>query len=153
MNRREFKENLFYTAIFVLFAGTGAFVLLQIFGIEIGPRPVPGPQTETVHLVLYYSDGDFDWKAVGEMILIDTGEVLQVKRNRIRPDPKYIVNDYNNGFQPAQLGPPQIGLLPLKLDRKNGIACLQEKCTTLYAIVPMESKIRQGEKSVSYSRP
>lgn len=153
MNRREFKENLFYTAIFVLFAGTGAFVLLQIFGIEIGPRPVPGPQTETVQIVLYYSDGDFDGKAVGEMILIDTGEVLHVKRNRIRPDPKYIINQYNNSFRLAQLGPPQIGVVPLKLDRKNGIACLQEKCTTLYAIVPMESKIRLGEKGVTYSRP
>ena len=153
MNRREFKENLFYTAIFVLFVGIGAFVLLQIFGIELGSRPAPGPQTETVHLVLYYSDGDFDGKGVGELILIDTGEVLHVKRNRIRPDSKYIISDYNKGFQPAQLGPPQIGFLPLKLDRKNGIACLEEKCTTLYAIVPMESKIRLGEKSVSYSRP
>ena len=153
MNSREFKENLFYTALFVLFVGTGAFVLLQSFGIEIGPRPAPGPQTETVHLVLYYSDGDFDWKAVGEMILIDTGEVLQVKRNRIRPDPKYIVDDWNKGFRSAMEGPPQSGVLPLKLDRQNGIACLQEKCTTLYAIIPMEAKIRLGEKSVSYFRP
>lgn len=152
MNSREFKENLFYAALFVFFVGTGAFVMLQIFGIEFGPRPVPGPQTETVHLVLYYSDGDFDLKGVGEMILIDTGEVLQVKRNRIRPDPKYIVDDWNKGFLLAMEGPPQSGVLPLNLDRQNGIACLQKKCTTLYAICPMEAKLNKGEKCASFAR-
>lgn len=133
----------------VVFMGTS---ILSNLGVDFGPPPVPGPQTEIVQLVLYYSDGDFDWKGVGEMILINSGETLQVKRNRIRPEAKYIVNDWNKGFLPVLQGSPQVGYVQLKLDRENGIVCLQEKCTTLYAICPMDAKLNKGEKCASFAR-
>lgn len=37
-----------------------AVATLQGCGFELGPQPVPGPDAETVKLVLYYSDGDFE---------------------------------------------------------------------------------------------
>lgn len=124
-----------------------AVVTLQGCGFESGQQPVPGPDAETVKLVLYYSDGDFDTKGVGEMVLISTGEILHVKRNRIRPSSRYIVNDMDKLDTP-----PQAGFVALKLDRKNGIACLENKCATLYAICPPMKKMQRGEKCVSFTR-
>jgi hypothetical protein len=122
-------------------------ILLPGCGFDFGTQPVPGPDAETVKLVLYYSDGEFDTKGVGEMMLISTSEILHVKRNRIRPDSRYIVHDFNK-FE----APPQDGFVALKLDRKNGIACLANKCTELYAICPSMKEMRRGEKCVSFSR-
>lgn len=80
-------------------------------------------------------------------MLISTGEILHVKRNRIRPSSRYIVNDID------QLDtPPQAGFVALTLDRKYGIACLENKCATLYAICPPMKKMQRGEKCVSFTR-
>ena len=131
----------------VVFMGTS---ILSNLGVDFGPPPVPGPETETVTIVSYYSDGEFDFKAAGEWVLINTGEQLQVKRNRIRPKRELIVNDWNNRYLPLIEGPPQPGSVPLILDRRNGIACLERKCTTLYAICPHRLKLKFGEKCATY---
>lgn len=105
---------------------------------------------ERVSLVLYRSDGDFDWKTVGEWILIDSGEQLQVRRNRIRPDSKFIVQEWDEKNLKIEQS-KQMGKTPLKLDRKNGIVCNETRCATLYAICPTQLEMKYGKKCVTFS--
>lgn len=119
-----------------------------------GPKaeqPVLGPQAETVKLVLYYSDGDADWKTVGETILLSTGETIKVERNVIRPGASLIVKDWNREFYPVLAGPPQPGTVEIRLDRTSGVACLANKCSRLYAICPPESLLSEASKCKSFT--
>jgi len=102
-----------------------------------------GPNPEKVQLVLYYSDGDFDWKTVGEWMLIQTGETLKVERNTIRPDAALIVQDWNREFLPVIDGPPRVGAIEMKLNRSTGVACLAERCGHLYTICPHSSVLNK----------
>lgn len=84
---------------------TGTFSLLcailvfQSCGWQSKDPVIAEENVENVELVLYLSDGDSDWKSVGETILIDSGELLHVRRNKVRPDAQLITNDWNNVFQ------------------------------------------------------
>lgn len=133
------KKRYFLGALIVFLTGIGAFALLQVLGIELGPRPMPGPQTETVKLVLYHDDGYFDVKRVGDWILIDTGEIVQVKRNRIRPDRQHTAG-YQE-FSLAKKAPAKSGTLPILLDRQTGVACLGASApgSTEYAHISQKS--------------
>nr|CBA28215.1 hypothetical protein Csp_A06160 [Curvibacter putative symbiont of Hydra magnipapillata] len=51
------------------------------FNLEKSPQL--GAVIEDVNLVLYFSDGDFDWKGVGDWVLIDSGETLQIDRKKL----------------------------------------------------------------------
>ena len=112
-------------------------------------QPVPGSDAEIVRLVVYFSDGDFDGKSVGEWALVDTGEALQVKRNQIRPIPALIVSDWSQ-YERLRASPPQPGHIEMRLDRVKGIACLPDRCAYLYAICPPRSKILAGEKCKTF---
>ena len=113
-------------------------------------QPVPGSDAEIVRLVVYFSDGEFDGKRVGEWALIDSGESLQVQRNRIRPASALIVGDWGQ-FAALLAMPPTRGSVDLKLDRVRGIACLQSRCAYLYSICPHESALSAGQKCMSFS--
>ena len=115
-------------------------------------QPSVGADAETVQLVLYYSDGDRDFKTIGETMLISTGETLKVDRNVIRPSADLITGDWNNKFLPAIEAPPTPGSINLRLDRKKGVVCLAGRCSDLYYICPPESEKRAGGKCVSFAR-
>ena len=72
-----------------------ALSFLLLIGCTGEIPPAVGPDAETVKLVLFYSDGDQDWKSVGNWALIDTGELLQVRRRSIQPDPNLVTADWN----------------------------------------------------------
>lgn len=126
----------------VVFAST---TILANLGVDFGPPPTAGPEAETVNLLRYNSDGDFDFKGRGEWILIDTGEYLQVMRNRIRPKREMIENDRNFLSRTSPIL-PWAEPMPLLLDRKQGVACLGKTCAIVYAICPPSSKMAVGEK-------
>lgn len=107
---------------------------------------------ESVSLILYYSDGDFDLKTTGEMVLLNTGELLTIQRNVIRPDAALMTSDWNNKFLDAIGAPPTEGSLSLKLDRANGILCNREVCAWVYAICPHFVSLKAGAKCQSYSK-
>ncbi len=126
-------------------------VLLQGCGAG-GQSPLAlGPDADKVRLVMYYSDGDNDWKTVGETMLIHTGETIKVKRNAIRPDPSLITNDWNNKFLPLMDSLPQSGGVELRLDRSKGVACLALRCATVYDICPRLNELKQGKRCQSFA--
>lgn len=110
-----------------------------------------GPNSEKVQLVLYYSDGDFDGKSVGEWMLIQTGETLKVERNTIRPDSALIVQDWNKEFLPVMEGPPLAGTTEVKLNRSTGVACLGVRCAHLYWICPHSSELNKSNPCKTFN--
>jgi hypothetical protein len=124
----------------LLFACTGEQV----------PKPDAQLPSESVSLVLYYSDGDFDLKTTGEMVLLNTGEIVTIQRNRIRPDARLMTSDWNNKFLLAFHATPTNGSQDLKLDRTNGRLCNTQKCALVYSICPPHSSLNLGGKCHSY---
>lgn len=129
-----------------------AFLFSQACSWQRDMPAIADENAENVMLVLYYSDGDVDWKSYGETILIDSGERLKVRRNQIRPSAQLITNNWTDVFVPVLEKSSHIGRSPLKLDRKNGIVCDATRCTTLYSICPTWAETRIGKKCVSFSR-
>ena len=129
------------------FNALGAVLLLQGCGWQSEPLVISQENAENVKLVLYLSDGDSDWKSVGEFVLIDSGETLHVQRNRVRPEPQLITNDGNKWyFEKVLKKTPHVGKDPLRLDRKNGVVCNSIKCAKLYSICPRPSETSSSEK-------
>ena len=137
---------------------TVAIIPLLLLGIlqactnEKAPMPNGQSAFESVSLVLYYSDGDFDLKTVGEMALLNTAELVTVHRNVIRPSPALMTSDWNTKFLPAIDAPPTNGLLALKLDRQSGILCDGDRCAYLHAICPPQVTRQAGAKCHSYPK-
>jgi len=130
-----------------------AILLLSSCGWQSETPVIAQENTENVKLVLYLSDGDSDWKSVGETMLIDSGEILHVQRNKVRPDAKLITNDWNSVFQTAFKKLTHLGITPFRLDRKNGVVCTDSRCAKLYSICPSWADTSLGEKKcVSFSR-
>ena len=125
--------------------------ILQGCNFEPETPPALGSKAETLRLVTYYSDGDFEYKSVGEWILLDTGESLQIKRNRIRPAANLIVNDWSQ-YEKLRAGPALPGYADVKIDRLNGVACLDSRCTHLYAICPPRSAITAGQVCKTFNK-
>jgi len=149
LKQRGLKTN--ETIARVLLVGS-TLLLLQSCGWQRNTPTITNENAENVKLVLYYSDGDIDWKSYGETILIDSGELLTVRRNQIRPSEQLLTNNWTDVFLPELEKPSHIGKLPLRLDRKNGIVCNAAHCTTLYSICPTWSEMGQGtKKCVSFS--
>jgi hypothetical protein len=118
---------------------------------EQAPQPSSQMPTESVSLVLYYSDGDIDLKTTGEMVLLNTGEIVTIQRRLIRPDSRLVTSDWNNKFLPAFHATPTDGVQELKLDRTNGNLCNAQKCALVYSICPSHDSLKNGEKCHSYS--
>jgi len=149
LKQRGLKTN--ETIARVLLVGS-TLLLLQSCGWQWDTPTIADENAENVKLVLYYSDGDIDWKSYGEMILIDSGELLTVRRDQIRPSEQLLTTNWTDVFLPELEKPFHIGKLPLRLDRKNGIVCNATHCTTLYSICPTWSEMGQGKKKcVSFS--
>jgi len=135
---------------------TSAILSLVLLGLvqactkEQAPGPAGQPPMESVTLVLYYSDGDFDLKTTGEMALLNTGELVTVQRRVIRPGEALTTGDWNNKFLAARNAPPTKGTLELKLDREKGLLCNREKCAYVYSICPPIGLRQAGEKCHSY---
>lgn len=127
-------------------------LLLQSCGWQSETLSISAENAENVNMVAYLSDGDFDWKNVGEVILIESGEHLQVKRNQIRPDAQFITRRWDDKFFENLEKTPPDRKIPLQLDRKNGVVCSANRCTTLYSLCPRWAEMRQGKKCVSYRR-
>lgn len=113
--------------------------------------PQLGAIVEDVELLLYFSDGDFDWKGVGDWVLIDSGETLQIDRKKISPRHEFITEDWSDVFLPAKRYKYLSKGEKMQLDRLNGIACLKDQCAYLYAICPKHEQIARGEKCTTYS--
>jgi len=128
------------------------FGLLQACTKDQAPVLSGQSSLESVSLVLYYSDGDFDFKTVGEMALLNTAEIVTVHRNFIRPGPALMTSDWNTKFLPAISAPPTNGFLALKLDRLNGILCDGERCAFVHAICPPLVALQTGAKCHSYPK-
>jgi hypothetical protein len=112
--------------------------------VTVAPRALASP--ESVQLVLYFSDGDADFKTVGETLLLNTGETVKVQRGVVRPDVALITHDWNGQFLPAARAAPVPGTLDMKLDRTNGLICREDKCARLYDICPHMSSLDMGSK-------
>ena len=122
-------------------------LLLSGCGWQSETPVIAQENVENVKLVLYLSDGDSDWKSVGEFVLIDSGETLHVQRNKVRPAPQLITNDGNKWhFEKVLKKTSHVGKEPLRLDRKNGIVCNSNRCAKLYSICPRPSDANSGEK-------
>ncbi|MDT7520617.1 hypothetical protein RAE19_18295 [Rhodoferax sp. TBRC 17660] len=113
--------------------------------------PQVGAAVEDVQLVLYFSDGDFDWKGVGDWVLINSGETLQIDRKKITPAQELVTDNWNDVFLPARKSPLLGKSEKMQLDRLNGIACLKEQCAFLYAVCPKHEQLARGEKCTTYS--
>lgn len=124
--------------------------LLSACNTNSDQTPKLGTQHESVQMVLYFSDGDFDWKGMGEWILIESGETLQVVRNKIRPNQELITDNWNEVFLPAIKGQRSRESKSIQLDRVNGIACVSERCAYLYAICPSQDQLTRGKKCMTY---
>ena len=137
---------------------TVTILSLVLFGLlqacTKNKAPVPSGQSsfESVSLVLYYSDGDFDFKTVGEMALLNSAEIVTVHRNVIRPGPALLTSDWNTKFLPAISAPPTNGFLPLKLDRLNGVMCDGERCAYVHSICPPLVSLQTGAKCHSFPK-
>ena len=107
-------------------------LILPCCGWQYETPVIAEENVEKVKLVAHLSDGDVDWKNIGEIILIESGEQLQVRRNQIRPDSKLITRFWSEDFFLKLEMSSSRGKVPLKLDRKNGIICNASNCTTLY---------------------
>jgi hypothetical protein len=112
--------------------------------MKVAPRA--SPSAEAVQLVLYFSDGEADFKTVGETLLLSTGETVKAQRGVIRPDVSLITQDWNGRFLPAARAAPVPGTLDLRLDRKNGLICRGDTCAHLYDICPHMSSLETGSK-------
>lgn len=110
----------------------GVLLLLQSCGWQSAAPTIQKENAEDVKLVLYLGGDEATWKSAGETILIDTGELLDVQHDKVRPDPKYMTKDWGGVFDPAF----RSGQVPLKLDRKNGVVCNANQCATWYYICP-----------------
>jgi hypothetical protein len=124
--------------------------ILQACTGDQAPAPDPQQPMESVSLVLYYSDGDFDVKTTGEKALLNTGELVTVQRRVIRPDGVLLTGDWNGKFLNAINAPPSDGTLELKLDRANGMLCNRDRCAYVYAICPAFDLLKAGTKCHSY---
>ncbi len=107
---------------------------------------------ESVTLVLYYSDGDFDLKTTGEIALLNTGELVTIQRNVIRPGAALMTSDWNNNFLIAINAPATEGSLSLKLNRSKGKLCDGKICAWVYAICPHFASLKAGAKCHSYPK-
>ena len=128
-----------------------ALLMFQGCTAKSDSPPALGADAEKVQLVLYYSDGDWDGKTVGETMLIHTGETIKVKRNTIRPDQSLITNDWNNKFLPLMEGPPRPGEVELRLDRDQGVACLLSRCAKIYDVCPRLTELKRGKRCKSFN--
>jgi hypothetical protein len=126
--------------------------ILQACTGDQAPAPDPQQPMESVSLVLYYSDGDFDLKITGEMALLNTGELVTVQRNVIRPDGALLTGDWNGKFLTALNAPPSGGTLELKLNRTSGLLCNRDRCAYIYAICPALVLRKAEAKCQSYQR-
>lgn len=124
--------------------------VLLLFGCTGDAPPTVGPDAEVVKLVMFYSDGDWDWKRVGNWALINTGELLQVQRRTIQPSANLVTGEWNNRFLPAVEAPPQQGTSEMRLDRAKGVLCLGGKCGALYSICPHPTQQRNGKKCTNF---
>jgi len=115
-------------------------------------KPTASASAEKVYMVLYFSDGEKDFKSVGETILLNTGETVKVQRGVVRPDLSLITQDWNRKFLPAAKAPPTPGTVELSLDRSNGVVCKGEVCAYLYDICPHVSMWQTGMKCQTFSR-
>jgi len=148
LKQRGLKTNETIAGVLLV----GSTLLLQSCGLQWDTPAIANENSENVKLVLYLSDGDSDWKSVGESMLIDSGELLHVRRNKVRPDAQLITNDWNEVFQTAFKKSTHPGKIPLRLDRKNGVVCNANRCATLYLICPSWSDMNLSEKKcVSFS--
>jgi hypothetical protein len=128
-----------------------AKVLFIIFSLaactdDVKVAPRASSSAEAVQLVLYFSDGEVDFKNVGETLLLSTGETVKAQRGVIRPDVSLITNDWNGRFLPASRAAPVPGTLDLRLDRKNGLICRGDTCARHYDICPHMSSLETGSK-------
>lgn len=85
------------TALFTI----AAFAMVQACADGRAAKLAASGKAEKVSLVLYYTDGSFDYKTIGEKILLNTAEIVTVPRRVIRPDPKLITGEWNDVFLPA----------------------------------------------------
>lgn len=137
---------------------TVAILSLIVLGVvqactgEQAPTLAEQQRMESVSLVLYYSDGDFDVKTTGETALLNTGETVTVQRRVIRPDGPLLTGDWNGKFLGAINSPHSDGSLELKLDRANGKLCSSERCAHVYAICPAMVLLKAGAKCRSYPK-
>ena len=76
----------------------GVLLLLPSCGWQCATPSIAEEDVENVLQIAYLSDGNFDWKNVGEVIVIETGEHLQVQRNQIRPLPQLITKHWDEKF-------------------------------------------------------
>jgi|GEM_PF-2523054 len=133
-------------------------LMLSLFGLlhacskEQAPLNEARSSMELVSVVLYYSDGDFDLKTTGEKVLLNTGELVTVPRNVIRPEAALMTSDWNNKFLPAINLPPSDGSTVMKLDRTNGILCNSKSCAQIYSICPHFPTLKAGAKCHSYPK-
>lgn len=123
-------------------------ILFSLAGCTDDVKVVPrvSPSADTVQLVLYFSDGEADFKTVGETLLLSTGETVKAERGVIRPDVALITQDWNGRFLPAARAAPGPGSLDLRLDRTNGLICRGDTCARLYDICPHMSLLETGSK-------
>lgn len=129
------------------------FLLLPSCGWQYETPSIAKENAENVKLVLYLSSSDSDWKSVGEDMLIDTGELLHVQKNKVRPETQYMTEDGNVVFQNAVKSAFHAGKVALRLDRKNGVVCNANQCALLYSICPnWTDKNRTEKKCTSFSR-
>jgi len=131
----------------------GAVIFLHSCGWQFDTPTIEEKNAENVKLIAYLSDGNIDWKNVGELIVLESGEILHVRRNQIRPEPHRIVREWDDKFFKNLETTPPTDTVPLRLDRTNGVICNDTNCTTLYAICPSWAEMHKGQKRcVSFSR-
>ncbi len=101
---------------------------------------------ESVRLVSYFTDGDKDRKSVGDWILIDSGELLQVQRNSIHPSQSETTSKWTDEFLPLAQSRTFVGKSELRLDRVKGVVCLNGNCAFIYAICPSNVDISKENR-------
>lgn len=132
-------------------ASVFAMIVLGGCGQQKDAEVALGGEAESVRLVLYYTDGESDGKTVGDWALINTGEALQVQRARLKPDEALVTRDWNGRYLAAREGVPQQGTVTLKLNRRHGIACIDDRCGKLLSICPPVAEFRIGKRCASYA--
>ena len=100
-----------------------ALGLIQACTGEQAPTPAEQQRMESVSLVLYYSDGDFDVKTTGETALLNTGELVTVQRKVIRPSGAMLTGDWNGRFLEVANAPPSEWSMVVTMDRAEGRLC------------------------------
>lgn len=135
-------------AIFTLVALT----MVQACSDDRAARLAVSAKAEKVSLVLYYTDGPFDYKKIGETVLLNTAETVTVPRRVIRPDEKLITGEWNDVFLPAMNAAPRPGSVELLLDREQGVICNGSRCADVLAICPPMPAMKRGAKCRTYAK-